>query len=299
MLTFTSALLLAAHLMCMNVSSAGPLLCVWLARKKASAESVALAGKLALWTIWLLLIGAALGLTLGLVAMYRGDRSLTDLIPFFQRKIGWGIVELFCSLAWMTGYWAWLRWKPPHGNAARITHATLAVLSATNLLYHFPVLLTVMSRAASGEIVVDGHVDAAAFRTLAYTPVVLAHTVHFWLASLAVSGMFLFWLVRHDDAPKPFLLLGARVALIATVLQLPVGLWLLFVTPPVAQSRLVGGDWMVSGSFVIGLFCAFYLLQNLASIAFGEVTSQLIKRSSALLIATIVFMSCTLHLLRG
>ena len=299
MFTVISVLLLSAHLMCMNVSSAGPLLCVWLARRNAHQASAKLAKSLSLWTVWLLLAGIVLGLALGLGAMWRGDRSLVDVLPFFKHKIAWGIVELSCSLGWMTGYWAWLRWRPPTGRATRYAHAGLAVLSATNLLYHFPILLTVMSRCASGEIAVDEHVNAAMFRALAWQPNVMAHAVHFWLASIAVSGVFLFWLVRKEEEAESFLVLGARVALVATALQLPVGLWLLFVTPQEAQTRLVGGDALTSGLFVVSLFCAFYLLQNLASIAFGEVSERLLKRSAALLIVTVVLMSGTLHLIRG
>ena len=126
-----------------------------------------------------------------------------------------------------------------------------------------------MSKVACGEITVTEEVDAATFRGFFYTPNVLAHTLHFWWASIAVSGVFLFWLTRKYNNPQPYVLVGARVALAATALQLPTGLWLLLVTPPQSQSKLVGGDGLTTGLFVASLIGTFYLLQNLATLALG------------------------------
>ena len=82
-------------------------------------------------------------------------------------------------------------------SSPRFLHGSLALLAATNLLYHFPPLLTIMTMSAGGEIELAGEVDAATFRQLFSTPNVLAHTLHFWLASVAVSGVVVFWLARR------------------------------------------------------------------------------------------------------
>lgn len=302
MVTFVLILLLAGHLLCMNVSSAAPLLCIWFADRKAvSGDSASreVAQQLAVWSVFLLVVGIAIGLIVGVLSTLTGDSRLVDTFPFFRRKIGWGVLELLCSLVWMLGYWAWLKWKTPQHIVTRFLHGVLALMAATNLLYHFPPLLTVMSRVACGEIAVTEEVDAAAFRSLFYTPNVLAHTLHFWWASIAVSGIFLFWLTRRSEDSRPFVLVGARVALAATALQLPTGLWLLFVTPPESQSRMVGGDSLATGLFVASLISAFYLLQNLATLALGEIEQNLPKRCGWLLLATVVMMTGTLHLLRA
>lgn len=301
-MAFVLILLLAAHLLCMNVSSAGPLLCIWYADRKANSTQPwarELALSLSKWTIFLLLLGGALGLALGVVSMLGGETRLVETLPLFQRKIGWGILELFCSLGWMTAYWFWLRRRPPQSFTARFLHGGLAVLSATNLLYHFPPLLTVMTKVARGDLDVSEPVTAAAFRALVYQPTVMAHTLHFWWASFAVAGIFLFWLAKKSEHAQAINQFGAGVALASTALQLPTGLWLLFVTPPQSQSKLVGGDGLITGLFLCSMVTAYLLLQNLAILALGDYDTKLPRRCGWLMIATVVMMSGTLHLLRA
>lgn len=282
----------------MNVCSGGPLLCVWLGRKRASRESNHLAQRLAVWSIWWLLLGILFGLAVGILTFSLGDRALWEVLPSFRRKIMWGIVELCCSLGWMGAYVLWCRWSPPQGAVARMLHASLPLLSAANLLYHFPPLLTVMAKVAAGELEVVGDVDAQTFRGLMYQPNVLAHTLHFAWASIAVSGVFLFRLASQLESPQTFYRLGARWGLAATAMQLPTGLWLMMTTPPALQSRLVGGDIVVTGLFLVSMICAFYLLQTLAAISFGEDDLKLPSRSEWLMVATVFLMTGTLHLLR-
>lgn len=280
----------------MNVSSAGPLFCIGLAR--GDDESRELSRRLAGWTVGLLLAGILLGLGLGYAAYFAGDGRLAGVLPFFRRKIIWGIAELVCSLVWMSGYWWWLQRARPQRFVARFCQALLPVLSATNLLYHFPPLLTVLTKTAHGELTVTEPVTAAIFRTLVYTPNVLAHTLHFCLASVAVSGVFLFWLVRRSSSADRFYVLGARVALGATLLQVPVGLWLLVVTPAASQARLLGQHGLATGLFLSALICAFYLLQYLGTLALGDVEKKAVDRATLLLLACVLLMSGTLHFLR-
>jgi len=253
--------------------------------------------QLAFWTTWLLPVGMILGIGLGFTHFAAGDTALFDIWPLFRRKIFWGILEVLCSFFWMLAYWAWfIRW-PPKGRTSRFFHGLLAVMSATNLLYHFPPLLTVMRKTAHGELTFSGPVSAADFRAVAYLPSVLAHSLHFWLASAAVSGVFLFWLTRHSADHDRFVRLGARIALGATLLQFPSGIWLLFATPQAAQSRLIGGHGLATALFLASLLGAFYLLQELATLAMGEVSAKQTKRTAALLVALVVSMSATLQLL--
>ena len=296
--------LLAAHLLCMNISSAAPLLCVWFADIRCATRSEAdreMAQLLAVSSIGMLFLGITLGLANGTISFLLGDRSLLETLPHFQRKIFWGILELICSFVWMLAYSAWLKWRPPRQRIAAFLHGTLAVMSATNLLYHFPPLMSVMSKVANGEISVSGDVDAGTFRSLAFTPNVMALTLHFAWASLAVTGMFLFWLARNQEPPEKtkYVTLGARVACIATAFQLPTGLWLLFATPSTTQARLMGGEPLTACLFLGSLIAAFYLLQCLAILSFGEYDRKLVSRSSWLMITTVFLMSATLHLLRS
>lgn len=300
MLALIATVLLAVHLLCMNASSGLPIVCVWLARRSQilrEPETRHVVLRLALYANWALLCGAVLGLLLGLVAHHSGHRSLAGILPYFRYKIGWALIELQFSAAWMFAYWAWLRWSPPRSAIARWTHGSLAVLSATNLLYHFPMLLTVMSKAARGDLTIAGPVNAAVFRSLAFRPEVLAHSVHFGLASIAVSGLLLFWLPVKERSTS-ITLTGARFALGATVLQIPTGMLLVMSLPPDSMNSVLGGQPIPSVLLVASVLSVFYLLQNLAAIAFGEVDRKLITRASQLMFAIVLLMSGTLHFLR-
>lgn len=301
MITVLLISLLASHLLCMNVSSAGPLLCLVLNRKRTPGDESQpdrTAVQLAMWSLLLLFIGTALGIALGYVQIASGDISLSGVFPLFANKIRWGILELICSAGWMLGYWGWLRWKPPTGSVMRWLHNLLAVLASTNLLYHFPPLLTIMSKAASGEIAITEHVDAATFRELCYTPNVLAHALHFLFASIAVAGVFTMMLANRSENPERPVVLGARAALVATSLQLPAGIWLLFVTPAASQAKLMGGDGIATMLFAGSLFCVFYLLHHLSTLAFGEVDQRAPMRCAALLIGVVWMMTGVLHFIR-
>ena len=70
MLASILILLLASHLLCMNISSAGPLLCIWLVTRNDTSEaneSQAMAVHLAMWSITLLIVGVLIGLAMGFV----------------------------------------------------------------------------------------------------------------------------------------------------------------------------------------------------------------------------------------
>lgn len=286
----------------MNVASAAPLLCIWLlarGKRQSCKKTLHLVTSLAAWSIGLLLIGILLGLALGAVSVADGDRRLLEALPFFHNKIMWGVLELLCSVVWLLGYWGWLLWRPPKNRIATWAHASLAVLSATNLLYHFPGLLTVMSKVAHGEFSVTEPLSSASFRKLMYSADVIAQAVHFSLASLAVSGLFLSWLVRKDNERFRFDRTGARLSVAATALQIPVGVWLLAVTPAEPQNRLLGGDLWTTSFFVASMLSAFYLLQNLTALAFGDEDARLAARCRWLMFFTVLVMSSTLHVARA
>ena len=292
-------LLLALHLLCMNVCSAGPLVCVWLNRKASPAVAKQCALKLAWASYWALVFGILAGITLGTLAWYSGDRKLVETLPLFRSKVNWGMAELLCSLAWTLGYWTWLKRRPPIGFAARFAHAGLALLTATNLLYHFPPLMTVMSKVAAGEIEVTSHVNSSAYRALIYTPNVMAHTLHIWIASFAVTGVYIFYLARKLDNPIPVFVTGARISLLATLAQIGSDLWLLVVVPPHKQSLLLGGNLWETGLLLLSMLAAFQLLQLLATLALGDYEDGLPKRIFKMMVVTVVLMSGTLHVLRG
>ena len=312
----------------MNIAAAGPLLCVWLNRRGASQASHQVGGKLAWNCYWLLCWGVVFGFFTGWVAYAAGDHRLVQTLPFFRSKVLWGMAEVATSLVWTWGYWAWFKWARPARSLARFFHASLAVLTATNLLYHFPLLMTVLRLAANGEIDVHSPVDSAGYRRLAFSEEVLSHSAHVWIASFAVAGVYTMGLAAWSDqegdskqtsglwkrvwgyvpvlgaigccrqptqSPRwSVVTFGARVGLAATVLQLVSGFWLLLAVPAAQQRLMFGGDALSALLLLGSVLAAFHLLQIFGALSFGETEEKLPRRGVAVMALTVVLMTAVL-----
>lgn len=267
------AVILAAHLLCVDIASAGPLVCIWLdwrGRRDAAARE---AGR------WLtkaslagLVVGGLLGLAAGAIYWTPEYRSILHRL---QSKIYWAGWELSFSLVLNVIYAAWLTRTAAPSAAAWSVRSLLALVSASNLLYHFPLLMSVIAKLATQRDFDGPPIDAAAFRGQMVAADILANSCHFWLASLAVTGVAIVWYalrLRHDDvdAARRVAHWGAFIALVPTLLQLPVGIWLLTTQSPAAQQRLLGD---VIGVSLLGasVVASLSLMHQLAAIAFGDV----------------------------
>ena len=291
------ALLLSAHLLCMNVASAGPLVCIWLDYLAAWHPIAASAGK---WLGWksfqLAILGALLGLAIGWL---RWDSEFSSVLQRFSSRVTWGIAEFLFSVALLACYAACLSAWPQTMAAKRFGRSLLSILSATNLLYHFPTLFTLIAKAHAGRIGMTGKIDSAAFRRLIAESDVLAMTAHFGLASIAVSGVALIafvWMQRSEEIQNESVAVwGARIALASTVLQIPVGTWLLLVVPRIPQQRLMGGDLVGSALFILSMAGVLALLHWLAAVAFGNITRQSMARAIHGTLLVVVLMTGVLQ----
>lgn len=302
MLDFLLALVLAVHLMCMNVASAGPFLCVWLDWRSGSGNDVARrAARFLAWkSLVLLLVGGMFGL---LVAALLWNDSYHDVMHAFMYKLKWGAWELLFSVVLMGWYAALVARSAPRGLFSKLARSTIAVLAGTNLLYHFPVLFIMISEVAGGYLDVPEHVDPALFRNLMTENSVLARSVHFWVASFAVAGVSLIWygkwLLRKDEqqeAGSRIAVWGARIALVPTVLQILVGVWVLSALPPLMQQRLMGGDIVATAAFGLSIIGALWLMHQLAAIAFGDTQPKTLKLAIHLMYAVVILMTYTSRL---
>lgn len=294
MLGILITILLASHLLAMNVAAGGPLLCIWLHRRRAPAWSRQAAVALAWSSLHMLMAGIVIGLVLGGVAWGLGRRDYTETLAVFRSKVLWGIAELGCSLLWGWGYWAWLRYRPPQSALARFMNAGLAVLTATNLLYHFPPLMTLMSQVAGGQLQIAEHVDSAAYRKLVFTAPVMSQALHIWIASLAVTGVYLFRVAQRLEDPHDANQTGARLALAATLAQVGSGVWLLVAIPRDQQSQLLGGDSWSTLLLLASMIGTFFLLQLLAALAFGDKSKDLPGRIALVLAGIVLCMTAVL-----
>lgn len=299
MLAITLTLLLTAHLLLVDLAMVGPLACVWLrwsARRHADAASEAVARRLALAAIWALAGGSALGGLLLAVRYLADDRAYFSAVAAMPvDRLWFALAELLFSFGCLGAYAAlWNRWR-----RRPVLHALLAVAGATNLLAHFPALFAIIS-VVSARSEVAAALDRAAFRRLLVDGEVLSRVAHVWLAAAAVTGIAVAALaMRTAEAELPaesrrrLFKTGAWLALVATLAQFPVGLWVALEMPPATRSGLLGGDWMAMGLFFAGLLLAVHLLSVLLAIALGDDASRHVRRSMAVLVAVMLLMVAT------
>ena len=299
-------LLLAAHLLLANVAAGGPLVCIWL-EWRSRAGSNPLAGQaadyLARWSLLSLLLAAATGLLLGAIQWEGAYRELWTLR--LAHKAGWAIGELGVSLAIAGGYWLWRYSRPSAGAMTAAVRMFLLLFSATNLLYHFPPLLLVASRLTDAGAARGPAITPALFREEMARGEVASMSVHFTLASLAVAGIILIGLAlrerRRGGSEEDYGRLarwGGWIGLIPSLVQLPVGLWVLSTISATMQSRLMGTHLAATGCFVLGLLGALWLMRELAAIALGERERNQLIRTMALMVAVVVLMTAGQQLAR-
>jgi len=341
LLELSIVVVLAAHLMCVNVASAGPLVCIWLDWRGGRGDMLAdRVGRFLCWkSLALLLVGGLLGLFLGYL---HWDESYRHVLSRFPSKIFFGVWELIFSLVLITA--TGLLWRfAPHAKWARWGRAVMLILTGTNLLYHFPFLFAIISRVHAGAANPDGVVDAAVFRRLMMEDSVLPQAVHFVFASFAMVGMtligFAIWTNRSpsavgveaeanvqepvaeepaDGAPadgpaaeesiegepaggelsaqgQRIAAWGARLALVSTLCQIPIGLWLVVKLAPDAQQRVMGSDLIATGLFGLSILLSLSLLHHLAAMALGVPRKKSMVVSISMMVVLITSMTGVLQ----
>jgi len=296
MLPFVTTLVLAAHLLAMNVASAGPLVAAWLLWQDRGSGQVGApwSVRLCRLSLAMLVVGSALGAGLLLLP----NPAVRGVLARFPADAYWfaGLELVFsaaCMLALIVGrdWFAKRRWLA----------AAVALASATNLLYHFPPLMAVIGELAADPRWASAEVlDRPALLQLWRRPEILSLWIHFVLASLAVAPIAALWQrARRDkelDDPnaEPIVRRLGAWALGATLLQLPVGLWLLAAADDSVRESMMGRDAAASLFFAGGLVAAMGLVQALVGIALGE-GPRGVQRAGWLLVLVTVLMSATLR----
>jgi hypothetical protein len=301
LLEFLIIPLLAAHLLCVNVAAAGPLVCIWLDWKESRGD--ALAGRTASYlgqaSLATLLLGGLLGLAIGgaswsdsYAALWAGPMS---------RKALWGVGEYVFSAALAGGY---VLWRRAAADRLRGLRYFVLLLNGANLLYHFPFLFSVAHDVyLSGG---PGHpLSASEFRSWMAHPDVLARVVHVVIASFAVTGVLLLGYglrLRREmssyDAADRVARWGGCLALVSSLIQVPVGLWLISVLPSGWQSRALGGDLPAVLMLGVSVLLALFMLQDLANIAFGEIQRKQLMRVMATMAVIVLLMTGVLRRIR-
>jgi hypothetical protein len=90
---------------------------------------------------------------------------------------------------------------------------------------------------------------------------------------------------------------GGRIALAATLLQIPVGLWVLSALPQ--QSLLLGSDAVATLLFGGSVLGSLALLHQLAIWSLGDISRRRVWLSTALLCAVVLLMTGALNASRS
>jgi hypothetical protein len=299
------SLLLAAHLMCVNVASGAPLVAAWLDWRGTRGDEAAAKGAayLARASLLGLLVGAALG---GFIGWLKWDAEYRALWTGpLSYKLHWAAVEAIFSLVLMVGWWLWLPGRSGGSRLAMHARCLVALLASTNLLYHFPVLFSVAGRMFAAGDISGGRIGGAEFRRLMIVDETPALAVHVVLASIAMAGMMLLgfalrWIKRGDrDGAAKAARWGGFWALAPSVAQLPVGLWTLLTLPAAAQSQLMGESVLGTALFIASLGTALWLINELVHVAMGELTRGLLIRAMTAMLITVVLMTAMQQQTRG
>ena len=298
-MTVVKSILLAVHLVLVNLAAIGPLFCIGLLWRDAVAAQRT-ARWLARRACLSLLVGMLLGgLLMGLYsfggAALDGTRFYKALLQIPHDRLWWSVAELaFYYLCMLPVVFFWqplLRW--------RWLLTLLFFLAATNLIYHFtPMFVLVGQLQGSPD---STPLTNSELLSLYFSPPVLARVVHHLLAGFAIVPTVL--LLRtaaqaHHAGTKAekdaFDALARRAGLWilgVTLLEIPSGIWFLFQLPEFAQDRLLGGNALATSWFVAALLTVLLLLYKTGAVVMGETARRDARQVAALLFAVILMMT--------
>jgi len=137
-------------------------------------------------------------------------------------------------------------------------------------------------------------------------PTFVPRYLHFVLAAVALAGAMVAWVaVRRArkggdaEALAAMARYGVRAALIATLLQLVDGFWLLLTLPEEVLRGFMRGGPATMVPLTIGILAGILLLVVLAQVADPLAVPNKVRRVAELTVGAVVFMVLTRHQLRG
>jgi hypothetical protein len=172
----------------------------------------------------------------------------------------------------------------------------LAVAAATNLLYHFPALFSIVALVADRPGGALDRLSPAEFRSLLVEPQVLAQALHFLLTALAVAGVAVLVLTapratEDEGGGPPAARGGAGLALAATLVQFIAGPWVLWTLPAAQWNTLLGGDGVAAVLLAVGVLLAAALVHLLLPAAGGGCRAREAHRVAVVLGLVVLLMS--------
>jgi hypothetical protein len=220
-------------------------------------------------------------------------------------KVHFGGWELIFSLVLMLLQLWWWRSRPKAVGWERGLRIFVAILASTNLLYHFPTLFAVIETTVTDQPAGEA-ITSSEFRSIIARQAILARVTHFVLAAIAMCGIMLLGyalrLARKKADPgdvQRVAAWGAQLALVPTLIQLPVGLWLAASLDSPLQNAVSGNDMICTTLLLASIAVSVWLLQVLAGIAIGDSERWRLIRAMALMVLVVAMMSGVLQRLRA
>ncbi len=103
---------------------------------------------------------------------------------------------------------------------------------------------------------------------------------------MAVTGVVLMALAQrigptsgHSLARQRLVQYGAWLALIATLLQLPIGMWVALQMSESARESLFGGDLLASSLFGVSLLLVLFMAHSLSAVVQGDARPGLVRQT--------------------
>jgi hypothetical protein len=288
--------LLAVHLLAFNQASAGPLVSAWL-HCRGDEFSATLGRRLAWWSVRALIIGMITG---GLLVVTIPGEGLWNALGRFPASAYYFAgAELLFSLACMLAIsLGWQRIKV-------WVIALLAVISATNLLYHFPPLMAVIGKLASNPHFASATlIERPTLLALMAQGEVTALTFHFVASSFAVSAIAFLYLLSKNSSEaatqesRTVAHIAARVAFVATLAQAPIGVWLLISLPGASRMALMGKSLGGSLAFIAAMVLSLILLQRLFAAVIGDLERKSLRSIVTITCMVVLLMTASLRLSR-
>jgi hypothetical protein len=269
MITILQSLLAALHLTAIGLAAAGPMLVAVMrlsGRLREDGMADRLLWRVGVWATAATLIAALVGLAAGLLRV-ESDRGayfamLSRFTPraYYLLAVEW-LFSLLCYGVWIA---TWQRWRQKP-----LWHAAIALMGATNLLYHFPPLMIAQNLLASDPTLVAEHeISRPLALGLMTTPLVVAKTVHIWGASLVVAATSLLLAAATHDAnfacSKQFVRWAGLSCLAGVVAQWFSGIATLLLLSDGRAQAMTGSSLPATGLLVLGVLLTLQLMLNLA-----------------------------------
>ncbi len=294
-------LVLSLHLILLNIAVGGPLICVWLdwrATHHDESFTQLASNRLAAQSLVALCIGVLLGVVgVVLISMAYPEafRRAWTIVP--PRRWMFSVIEIVFSGICV---WIYLRWWNVLGKSKTLTAVRygLPILASTNLAYHFAPLFAMV---AVWSTRLTPPTEFNYLQSIS-DPEVASRTLHVLLASVAVAGVALMGCslrlarmgTEETDAGR-VAIWGARIALVPSLLQVFVGLYVLIKLPEPARDRMMGGDILTTALFVAALSVTLIWYYMLTIVSLGSTVRRDVTRCMSWMALVVVLMVAARH----